>query len=149
MRSPLEIDWDTFPASWRKELIVNHVYPQITSLDFLPFDCNYINYHEFFVDRCFDDLKLENLDTVIDIGANVGLFAKYMYTINAKKVILVEANPYLQESIEYHLDGDLSKSTIYRLCGTRSDGRVNIFNILWGSDSPGRRLLFLEHLISI
>ena len=76
-------------------------------------DCNYINYYEFFVDRCFDDLRLENLDTVIDIGANVGLFAKYMYSINAKKVILVEANPYLRESIEYHLDNDLETSTIY------------------------------------
>jgi FkbM family methyltransferase len=36
-----------------------------------------------------------------------------MYSVNAKKVILVEANPYLRESIEYHLDNDLEKSVIY------------------------------------
>ena len=36
-----------------------------------------------------------------------------MYSLNAKKVILVEANPYLRESIEYHLDNDLGTSTIY------------------------------------
>ena len=96
-----------------KELVVNHVYPNIPRLNFLPFDCNYINYHEFFVDRCFDNLDLKNLDTVIDIGANVGLFAKYMYSVGAKKVFLVEANPYIKSSIENLLDEDLSKSKIY------------------------------------
>jgi FkbM family methyltransferase len=107
-------DVETNELVFGQELIVNsNFYPRIPEFKFKPLDCNYINYYEFFVDRCFDDLKLENLDTVIDIGANVGLFAKYMYTINAKKVILVEANPYIRESIEYHLDGDLSKSIIY------------------------------------
>jgi len=107
-------DSQTNELVFGQELIVNpNFHPRIPKFKFKPLDCNYINYYEFFVDRCFDDLKLENLDTVIDIGANVGLFAKYMYTINAKKVILVEANPYLRESIEYHLDNDLEKSTIY------------------------------------
>jgi FkbM family methyltransferase len=107
-------DSQTNELVFGQELIVNpNFHPRIPEFKFKPLDCNYINYYEFFVDRCFDDLKLENLDTVIDIGANVGLFAKYMYTINAKKVILVEANPYLKESIEYHLDNDLEKSIIY------------------------------------
>jgi len=107
-------DSQTNELVFGQELIVNpNFHPRIPEFKFKPLDCNYINYYEFFVDRCFDDLKLENLDTVIDIGANVGLFAKYMYTVNAKKVILVEANPYLRESIEYHLDNDLEKSTIY------------------------------------
>jgi FkbM family methyltransferase len=97
-----------------QELIVNsNFHPRIPEFKFKPLDCNYINYYEFFVDRCYDGLNLENLDTVIDIGANVGLFAKYMYSVNAKKVILVEANPYLRESIEYHLDNDLEQSIIY------------------------------------
>jgi FkbM family methyltransferase len=107
-------DSQTNELVFGQELIVNpNFYPRIPEFKFKPLDCNYINYYEFFVDRCFDDLKLENLDTVIDIGANVGLFAKYMYSVNAKKVILVEANPYLRESIEYHLDNDLEKSVIY------------------------------------
>jgi FkbM family methyltransferase len=107
-------DVETNELVFGQELIVNpNFHPRIPEFKFKPLDCNYINYYEFFVDRCFDDLKLENLDTVIDIGANVGLFAKYMYTVNAKKVILVEANPYLRESIEYHLDNDLEKSVIY------------------------------------
>ena len=97
-----------------KNLVVNsNFYPQIPEFKFKPLDCNYINYYEFFVDRCFDDLKLQNLDTVIDIGANVGLFAKYMYSVGSKKVILIEANPYLRESIEFHLDDDLENSVIY------------------------------------
>ena len=96
-----------------KPLIVNDVHPTLPRFNFKPFDCNYINYHEFFIDKCFKNLELENLDTVIDIGANVGLFAKYMYSINAKKVILVEANPNLRDSIETLLDDDLSRSTVY------------------------------------
>jgi FkbM family methyltransferase len=97
----------------RKEIVVNDVYPKIPSFNFKPFDCNYVNYHEFFVDRCFSGLGLDNLDTVIDIGANVGLFAKYMYSVNTKKVILVEANPYLRDSIETLLDEDNERSVIY------------------------------------
>jgi FkbM family methyltransferase len=97
----------------RKEIVVNDVYPNIPSFNFKPFDCNYVNYHEFFVDKCFSGLGLEDLDTVIDIGANVGLFAKYMYSVNTKKVILVEANPYLKDSIETLLDEDNERSVIY------------------------------------
>jgi len=95
-----------------RELVVNDVHPNIPKFNFLPFDCNYVNYHEFFVDRCFDGLGLENLDSVVDIGANVGLFAKYMYNVGAKKVILAEANPHLRKSIETVLGDDLSSSTI-------------------------------------
>ena len=97
----------------RKEIVVNDIYPNIPSFNFKPFDCNYVNYHEFFIDRCFSGLALDNLNTVIDIGANVGLFAKYMYSINTKKVILVEANPYLRDSIETLLDDDKERSVIY------------------------------------
>ena len=97
----------------KKEIVVNDVHPNIPYFKFKPFDCNYVNYHEFFIDRCFSGLGLEDLDTVIDIGANVGLFAKYMYSINAKKVILVEANPYLRDSIETLLDDDNERSVIY------------------------------------
>jgi FkbM family methyltransferase len=96
-----------------KELVVNDVKPNIPSFNFKPFDCNYVNYHEFFIDRCFSGLGIDNLDTVIDIGANVGLFAKYMYSVNAKKVILVEANPYLKDSIETLLGEDNKRSVIY------------------------------------
>lgn len=107
-------DADSSHLVFGREIIVNtDFYPNIPEFKFNPLDCNYINYYEFFVDKCFDSLGLNNLDTVIDIGANVGLFAKYMYSINAKKVILVEANPYLRESIECHLDNDLEKSVIY------------------------------------
>jgi FkbM family methyltransferase len=104
---------DTDEFLFRKEIVVNDIHPNIPSFNFKPFDCNYVNYHEFFVDKCFSGLGLDNLDTVIDIGANVGLFAKYMYSINAKKVILVEANPYLRDSIETLLDEDNERSVIY------------------------------------
>ena len=96
-----------------KEIVINNTHPNIPRFNYKPFDCNYVNYHEFFIDKCFSGLGLEDLDTVIDIGANVGLFAKYMYSMNAKKVILVEANPYLKESIETLLDDDNERSVLY------------------------------------
>jgi len=96
-----------------RDLVVNDIQTNIPRFNFKPFDCNYVNYHEFFIDKCFSGLGLEDLDTVIDIGANVGLFAKYMYSINAKKVILVEANPFLKDSIETLLDDDIERSEIY------------------------------------
>ena len=96
-----------------KEIVINNTHPNIPRFNYKPFDCNYVNYHEFFIDKCFSGLGLEDLDTVIDIGANVGLFAKYMYSMNAKKVILVEANPYLRESIETLLGDDNERSVLY------------------------------------
>lgn len=106
-------DSETSLLIGKKDLVVNNTYPNIPRFNFKPFDCNYVNYHEFFIDKCFSGLGLEDLDTVIDIGANVGLFAKYMYSINTKKVILVEANPYLKDSIETLLSEDNDRSVIY------------------------------------
>ena len=60
-------------------IIVNYIYPNLPPLNFQPFDCSYRNYIEFFVDDIYGKFNLNDLDTVLDIGANIGLFAKYMY----------------------------------------------------------------------
>ena len=46
----------------------------------------FMNYEEFFVDRVYDVLPLENQDVVLDIGANVGLWTKYILSKGAGKV---------------------------------------------------------------
>ena len=99
---------------YSKELVVNYDSdPKIPELDFSPFDCSYVNYREFFVDGLFDDVVKDGLDNVVDIGANVGLFTKYMFTRNCKKAILVEADPRLRNNIVRMLGRDFTKSKIF------------------------------------
>ena len=138
-----------------KTLIVNDsFFPRIPELNFKPFDCNYINYHEFFIDDCFSDLNFEDLDTVIDIGANVGLFSKYVIGKGAKKVYVVEANPYLKESIECHLGEDLGVCKLFMNPvyseHTSIDFRFSEMNSTIGSnffDKSGSEYSGLDNLI--
>lgn len=56
-----------------------------------PFDTLYVNYHEFFNLGVYDDLLNNELDVVIDLGANNGLFTDYViHRKNAKKVYAIE-----------------------------------------------------------
>jgi len=97
-----------------QEIVVNEIYPQIPKLNFHPFDCSYRNYIEFFVEDIYSCFNINDMDVVIDIGANIGLFSKYMYQKkNAKKVILVEANPLLDKNIEKLLEKDFERSKLY------------------------------------
>lgn len=52
----------------------------------------FMNYEEFFVQKVYDTVNLENCKTVLDIGANVGLWTKYILSKNAKKVFSFEPN---------------------------------------------------------
>jgi FkbM family methyltransferase len=64
--------------------------PVVLNAKFSPFDCLYINYKQMFYDDIYSFCDLNNLNTVIDIGANVGLFSLYMLQKNCKNVICVE-----------------------------------------------------------
>ena len=64
------------------------VYLDITN----PFDCLFNNYNEMFVERKYDCYNLNNLDVVLDIGANAGLFSLLMVQQGAKKVYAFEPN---------------------------------------------------------
>ena len=94
-------------------IVVNDIFPKLNPINFMPFDCSYRNYIEFFADDIYGGFNLNNLDLVFDVGANIGLFAKYMYSKNAKKVILIEANPLIKESIENVLGADMERSKVY------------------------------------
>lgn len=94
-------------------IVVNDILPNLTPLNFEPFDCSYRNYIEFFSDDIYGGFNINDLDVVVDVGANIGLFAKYMYSKGAKNVILIEANPLLEKNIKNMLDEDYEKSKIY------------------------------------
>jgi len=109
---------------FKKELIVNDIFPNHPKINFEPFDCNYINYYEFFIDRCFDGYNYNYLDTVIDIGANVGLFSKHCFMRKASNAILVEANPNLRKNIETVLGDDIDKSILMMSAVTSKKEKV-------------------------
>jgi FkbM family methyltransferase len=96
-----------------KEYVVNDVELRYPIFKYDGLDCSWRNYNEFFVDDIYRNFNINNLDTVIDIGANVGLFAKYMYSKDARKVVLVEANPKLENNVKNILDNDYSRSSVY------------------------------------
>ena len=96
-----------------KDLIINDIDLSYPIFNYNNFDCSWRNYNEFFVDDIYRNFNINDLDTIIDIGANVGLFAKYMYSKGSKKVILVEANPNLESNIKNMLDDDYNRSSVY------------------------------------
>ena len=96
-----------------KDLIINDIDLNYPIFNYNGLDCSWRNYNEFFVDDIYRNFNINNLETVIDIGANIGLFAKYMYSKGTKKVVLVEANPNLEKNINIMLDEDLSRSSVY------------------------------------
>ena len=96
-----------------KDLIINDIDLSYPIFNYNGFDCSWRNYNEFFVDDIYRNFNINDLDTVIDIGANVGLFAKYMYSKGSKKVVLVEANPNLESNIKNMLDDDYNRSSVY------------------------------------
>jgi FkbM family methyltransferase len=55
------------------------------------FDCLFINYKQLFYDKIYDNLDLNDVKTVIDIGANVGLFSNYIsYKPNVRLIHAIE-----------------------------------------------------------
>jgi FkbM family methyltransferase len=62
-----------------------------------PFDCLFNNYNEMFVDGKYDCYELDKMETVLDIGANSGLFSFLCINKGAKKVYAFEPN---QESLQ-------------------------------------------------
>jgi FkbM family methyltransferase len=50
------------------------------------------NYNEFFVDKIYSHLDIHSLDTVFDIGANVGLWTEWVLRQNTSRVFCFEPN---------------------------------------------------------
>jgi FkbM family methyltransferase len=57
-----------------------------------PFDCLFNNYNEMFVERKYDCYELKNLDVVLDLGANNGLFSYLCYMDGCKSIYAFEPN---------------------------------------------------------
>jgi len=78
----------------------------------------FMNYEEFFIDGVYDHYDLDNCNTVFDIGANVGLWTKYILTRNAKKVYCFEPNKkavaHLRESLKNDVNTRVIEKAVYK-----------------------------------
>ena len=90
------------------------------------FEPTYINYTEFFVDRIYDKyLKGKTFDTVVDVGANIGLWTEYiMHSTNCKKVFSVEPNTEALKVLKNSFD---SKVTVVEKAMANKDGELEFF----------------------
>lgn len=50
----------------------------VVTRNYGPFDCLFIPFRQIFYDKIYDNFGLDEVKTVIDLGANVGLFSNYM-----------------------------------------------------------------------
>lgn len=93
---------------------------------FSPFDCLWINYKQMFLDGIYDSLDMDNLNVVLDIGANVGMFTNYIALRNAKTIHAIEPNQkayeqlkkqfYYQHGVKLHkvgIDTEDCQKTLY------------------------------------
>lgn len=90
------------------------------------FEPTYINYTEFFVDRIYDKyLKGKTFDTVVDVGANIGLWTEYiMHSANCKKVFSVEPNTEALKVLKNSFD---NKVTVVEKAMATKDGELEFF----------------------
>jgi FkbM family methyltransferase len=66
----------------------------------------FMNYEEFFIDRVYDILDIKNPGVVLDIGANLGVWSKYILYRGANKVYCFEPNKKAIEHLKRTLIGD-------------------------------------------
>lgn len=105
---------------------------------YYPFDCLWINYKQMFIDKIYDQFDLENLHTVIDIGANVGIFTNYMTGKNAKVVHAIEPTGraftelkkqfYYYNSIHSHKIGIGAKNEKLTIYTNNDNSTISNFN---------------------
>lgn len=90
------------------------------------FEPTYINYTEFFVDRIYDKyLKGKTFDTVVDVGANIGLWTEYiMHSANCKRIFSVEPNTEALKVLKNSFD---SKVTVVEKAMASNDGELEFF----------------------
>lgn len=72
-----------------KDLLIkkNEQLIESYTLNYYAFDNLFINYKQFFYDKIYDPFIDDEIETVIDIGANVGLFSNYISWKKNVKII--------------------------------------------------------------
>ena len=89
--------YDFYKDSERVYTMTTRIKPSSTLKEIFrieSFEPLFINYEQFFTDKIYENFfeQINNLESVIDIGANVGLFTELSLRKGAKKVKAVEIN---------------------------------------------------------
>jgi len=87
-------------------------------MDITDTEPTFMNYEEFFVDRVYDVLPLDNQRVVLDIGANVGLWTKYILSKGAGKVYCFEPNlkaiDHLKNTLKEDINTQIVEKAVYK-----------------------------------
>lgn len=89
---------------------------------------NFFNYNEFFVDKIYDSfLKDKKFETVVDLGANVGLWSEYIRSVaDVHSIYMVEPNKKAVKILqETYINDD--KSFIVPKAVSNFDGETDLF----------------------
>lgn len=87
----------------------------------------FFNYNEFFVSKMYDDLNINNLGLVIDIGANIGLWTKWILTKNPQRVISVEPNKKAFNILSNLYEDNDRVETINKAVDVESGNQIELF----------------------
>ena len=91
-----------------------------------PFDCIFFNYNEMFVTGHYDCYDIQNLKTVLDIGANNGLFSRYLIEKGCENLYLFEPNGEATKNIKSIL-GDYQKYELIEKAVSVNDGELTFY----------------------
>ena len=76
----------------------------------------FFNYNEFFIDGIYDPyLKGKTFDTIVDVGANVGMWIEYIKSVaNTKKIYAIEPNKIALNILSDSFDDvDITESALH------------------------------------
>ena len=92
------------------------------------FEPLFVNYEQFFTDKIYESFfdQIENLDNIVDIGANVGLFTELALRKGAKKVKSVEIND-VAIDIFKSLHSEKENVELITNAVSKGDGEIEIF----------------------
>ena len=92
------------------------------------FDPLFVNYEQFFTDKIYENFfnQIDNLESVIDIGANVGLFTELALRKGANVVKSVEIND-VAIDIFKSLHSDKENVELVTKAVSKGDGEIEIF----------------------
>lgn len=84
------------------------------------------NYTEFFVQRIYEGLDLDGCKNVIDAGANVGLWTKYILTRMPKRVYCFEPNLKALDNLRNNMKDEKNVTIVPKAIGTEN-GKIKFY----------------------
>jgi FkbM family methyltransferase len=95
-----------------------------------PFDRTFWNYQEFFIfkniEKEFPTLNLNNLGTILDLGANNGIFIEKMLRLGAQKIYGFEPSPNALSNLN-HRYGSNNKVTIVNKAVSDTSSKLTFY----------------------